>query len=454
MVDVTGRPGHPEPAAGAGGGGPRRLLRAAGAWLFPAGLEARARRDRVLRVLFALLAVVLVARATHKSVGILVHNQEWGERFLARQDPYYEVEIDRRIHAPYPPSLALVAVPLALLPTLVARALWASLQVGALLLFYRLLRGRLRRHWPAVAPHAPAVFALGLLLISRFLLRDTAGGGGNLIYTLLAFGGVELALLGRERLGAVPLALSLVLKPNLLPLTLFLALRKRWRALGTTLVAGALLFALPGLWFGPRAYLDLTTRWVSDVVAYGELEDLHSRELVPDGMPAAEDGRNQSLREAVHRLLRPPGDSGAEDVHVVTASPAVAAWIARGLSFVALLVVCAGAWRARGEKGEWLAALAFLPLAMLLSPVTWKGHHVDLLLCLSALVAVALAERRIGRWLGPALFGYWVVCDLLSLEVVGPVWRDYLQAASVVTWADIALLGLLVWLAARREVRS
>ncbi len=422
-------------------------------WLFPVEPGARARRDRILGILFVLLGVVLVARASRKGVGVLVHNQEWGARFLAHEDPYFDPEVGRRIHGPYPPSLALMAAPLALVPTPAARVLWSVLQVGALWAFYRLLRARLRRHWPELVPHASVLFALALLLVSRYLLRDTAGGGGNLLYSLLALSGVELALAGRPGLAGFPLALSLVLKPNLWPLVLFLALRARWRAFASTLALGALLFCLPALYFGPRAYAELARHWVSDVVSYQSLDDLNARDQVPDGMPPARYGMNQSLREATYRMLRPPGDTGAADVSVVTVAPEVASAVGRLLGLALLLYAGLRVRKARDARGEWVALLGLLPLALLLSPVTWKAHHVDLLPSFGLLVAIAAAEADTRRWLGPFLLFYWVVCDLFSEEIVGSSLRDYLQALSIVTWMDIALVFVLLRFVTRPAAR-
>jgi len=384
---------------------------------------------------------------------VLPRNQNWGTRFLARQDPYYDPAQAEREHGPYPPSLAWVAVPLSCLPTMAARVVWASLQVAGLLVFLRLQRRRTREHWPALEPHVPVIFALALVLVSRYLLRDTAGGGGNLLLGLLAFWGVELALREGSGIGGIPLALSLVIKPNLLPLVLFLALRRRWRAVLVTLGAGALLFALPGLYYGPSAYARLSLRWAEDVVSFVQLDDLHSSALVPEGLPPAEDGMNQSLREAVHRFLRPSGDSGAWDVHVLEVAPETASWIARGISLALALAACAAAWRAREARAEWLAGLAFLPLALLCSPVTWKAHHVALLPVFYALSCCALEGGRSARRLRWFLLGYWVLCDLLSKEVVGDELRDRLQALSVVTWADVALMIVLLGLAVRPGLR-
>ena len=309
----------------------------------------------------------------------------------------------------------------------------------------RLLRRRMREHWPDLESHANTLFALALVLVSRFLLRDTAGGGGNLVYATLALWGVELALRGSEGAAGLPLALSLVLKPNLVPFLLFLALRRRWRAALSTVLASALLFWLPALHYGFEDYARVSVQWAEDVVAFVRLDELHEKELVPAGMPPAEDGMNQNLREAVFRALLPPGDSGAYDVHVVEVSSETASWVARCLELGLLVATATVALRARGAHAEWLAALSFFPLALLCSPVTWKAHHVVLLPLFHELVCRARTSRAVGVF----LFGYWVVCDLFSKEVVGDALRDLLQALSVVTWADIALLGIVLVLARR-----
>jgi hypothetical protein len=416
------------------------------------------RRDRWLAFLFVALALLIVARAAHKHLGVLARNQQWGERFLAHQDPYFDTAHGVREHGPYPPSMAWMAAPLACLPTLAARVVWALLQVVALALFTRRL-GRLTAElWPTLAPHAPPLFALALLLVSRFFLRDTAGGGGNLVYGYLAFAGVDAALRGRAR-GGVSLAASLVLKPNLAPLLLFLALRRRWRALAVTLGTGAVLFCAPGLYYGPSAYAALAVRWGHDVIDYVSLEDLHSGALVPDGLPPAEDAMNQSLREAVHRVLRPPGDSGATDVHLFEVSPGAASWVARGLEFLLAAGVAAAAFTACGRREELLTSLAFFPLALLCSPVTWKAHHVVLLPVFYFLVCEAVepsvspaqGSRKRAQWLPWFLFGYWFVCDLLSQEVIGDAPRDLLQTLSVVTWFDIVLLVVVLRVAFERR---
>jgi hypothetical protein len=417
--------------------------------LFPGTEAARQRRDRVLAALFLALLVFLVARASRKDGGVLLRNQEFGARFLAGGDPYFDPARGHRVHGPYPPSFVLVAAPLSLLPTSLARIVWGTAQALALVAAFIILRRWSKRWWPEVAPHASVLFAAALLLASRYLLRDFAGGGGNLLFAVMALAGLDLAFAGRGTLAGAPIALSLVLKPNLAPIFLFLAFRRRWSSLASALLLGAALFLLPAAWYGLRRYADLASRWTRDVAAYARLDDLGRRDLVPDGMPEPEAAMNQSLREAVHRYLRPPGDSGAPDEHLAAANPAVAGGIARGIAVLLAALACLGAWRARPGRGEALAALAFFPLALLLSPISWKAHHAALLPLFFALACEA--RRRRSRGLALLLGIVWIACGLLSEEIVGESAKEMLQSLSVVTMFDVVLLSAALALARRAD---
>jgi len=413
--------------------------------LFPTGGAALVRRDRWLLLLFAAALVALVVRAARKEGGALVRNQAFGARFLAGEDPYADPALGHRVQGPYPPSFALVAAPLSLLPTTAARVVWASAQALALVLSWLVLRGWARRYWPRAAPHAPVLFAAAILLASRYLLRDAAGGGGNLLFGTLALVGLDLALRGREVEGGGALALSLALKPNLAPLLLFLACRRRWKAVAGCILAGAVFFLSPACAYGWGRYIDLSARWTRDVARFAALDDPARADLVPDGLPVEEHAMNQDLRAAVRRFLGPPGATGAPDVHVLSASPEVAGAVARVLGVLLAAVACACAARAGTPRGEALSGLAFLPLAMLVSPVSWKAHHAALLPLFFALACEARA--RPARLLSAFLVLVWLACDLLSEEIVGERAKEVLQSLSIVTLFDLLLLALALGLA-------
>ncbi len=404
--------------------------------LFPADPDRRRARDRILFGLAIVVALVLVLRAARKTEGVLVRNQEWGARFLERHDPYDDTRRGGRLHGPYPPSYAIVCAPLSLLPTTPARVVWASAQVAALAALFVLVRRWLARGWPIAAPHASILFAIGLLIASRYVLRDMAGGGGNTLYATALLWGVELALCGGLVTPALLVALPLALKPNLAPVALALALRGRWRAGAAALLVLAVCVWLPGLWFGSAAWFDLWVRWFTDVRAFAAVPDPSSATLVPAGFPVDDSGMNQSLRAALARLAANLGADGS-----------LAAWSARAGSVLALVAAAWTCWRARSARSEILAVVTILPAALLASPISWKAHHA-VLVGLFALLAATAFEQRTRRGLVGFLAGYWVLCGVLSEEVVGRAGKAWLQSVSVVTWFTIALL-----LVGIREVR-
>jgi hypothetical protein len=410
----------------------------------PTDARAQHVRDRVLLALALVLAVVLVARAAHKEDGVLERNVEYGARFLRGEDPYQDLVRGHRVHGPYPPSYALVTAPLSLFSVPVARVVWALIQVGALFACWFLVRRWMERAWPTLRPHASVIYALALLLASRFVLRDMAGGGGNLLYVTSAAWGIEVALstapesvpqrsLQRTLLAGLLLALPLVLKPNLAPLVLALACLRCFGAALATVVVALVLAWMPSLVFGLGEYAHLWMRWIADLRAFATVRDLADPTQVPEGFPLADTSMNQSLRESLWRWL----------------DPDFAAWTSRIVSIALLAAACTAALRARGPRSRLLAGLAFLAVCVLVSPISWKAHHAALLPLFAVLVACALSPRR--RWLAVVLVVYYGACVLLSEELVGKAAKEFLQEISVVTFGAFALFVATIALSAQER---
>lgn len=236
-----------------------------------------------------------------------------------------------------------------------------------------------------------------------------------------------------------------MLKPNLAPLALFLVATRRWGTLVATGLAAVALWALPLPFYGAREWWELSARWARDAYAFSTLEDLHDAAAVPDGMPKNDSSMNQSLRAALDRLLRPSSSERIDDVHVAALDAGTVAWLARLVGLALLAAATVAAWRARDARARWWAALAFLPVCLLVSPITWKAHHAALLPLFFALVAAAHASRS--RALAFGLVLYWLAANVASEEVLGKAAKNWLQAVSLVTWLDVALVALAVWLA-------
>jgi len=144
----------------------------------------------------------------------------------------------------YPPSLAMLLVPLAPLPQAAARLCFYLLNFSAVLLGMRWLHRTLP---PLPAPRRALVIVLALFGSFRFFqaLFDNQQLDGLVFGTVLA-GGLLWAR-GRELWGAACWALAAGLKANPAFLVLLLLFRGRWRAAGIFAAALAALLLLPDL---------------------------------------------------------------------------------------------------------------------------------------------------------------------------------------------------------------
>jgi alpha-1,2-mannosyltransferase len=149
-----------------------------------------------------------------------------------------------------PPVWTVLISPLAVLPVLTAYRVFVviSLVVSVGYLAWTAEEVRLGPAW--------AVVGGALLLLSSPLLSTLALGQ---VYPMLALGLVAAWMAdrrGRQGLSGGALGLVVALKPSLLPVLLWPVVRRRWRAFGAALAAGAAATLVGVIAAGPRATLD------------------------------------------------------------------------------------------------------------------------------------------------------------------------------------------------------
>jgi alpha-1,2-mannosyltransferase len=272
----------------------------------------------------------------------------------------------------YPPFAAVVMVPLALLPTWLAAALWAGASVGALAAVVTVVRRELGRP----APGALVALLAGGALALEPVWQNLTFGQVNLLLMLAVL--VDMVRPDRRWAGVlVGIAAGVKLTPLVFVVLLVLVGRRTAAGRAVLAFAGTVavgFVAMPGA---------AATYWTDRLVDAGRV-----------GPPAL--AHNQSAYGALTRLL--------------DGTPPTLLWLAvAGPLSLAVLLVGAGWWR-RGDRvlGTCLGALAML----LLSPVSWSHHWVW-----AVPVALALWERS--RWAGVA----WT-----ALFVARPiVWPPYGQ---------------------------
>ena len=421
-------------------------------------------KARVWLWIAALLSLALVIRTGIRDRGVITDHLEFGRRLLAGEFLYAPYAGEPALHPPYPPTFGLLTAPFSLMGERLARFAWGILQIGALwtlgILMWRWLQRTAKQwHAPELRPRAPWLLAAAFFLTSRYWLRDTHGGGGNLINTALVLGSCELAWHGRRHLAGVILGASLATKPNLIWFLPVLLLWGQYRtvAIATATGIGASLLSLALLGFE----LDSWRIWVEGTLAYSGMTDIYGPAL--HDFPEFE-WMNQNLRSAVHRFVGtvPPEQSERMQGWFpgLGLAPATAATLAQLCAGVVLLGTLAVAWRERrgapGGAPQLAVCGAVLVAALMVSPLSWKAHHV-------ALLPVLFLLLLRGGWRGaggsPGSRGPWVVAigfwltTQVGEALTGKAFKNATQGLYIVTAWDIGLwLCALTWL--RRPLRG
>jgi len=392
----------------------------------------------------------LLARATSRREerGVILDHVEFGRRLVHGEDLYAPWTTDPRrpakvLHPPYPPSFGLLTAPFAAVAELfsmpAARAAWALLQLGSLAAIALLLRRQVAPRAPP-APAAPArnwhLLWFGTTLLgARFVLRDTHGGGGNLVNLALCLAAFDLAERRHEGLTGLLLGFSLATKPTQLwLLPLFFVLGRR-RTVAYTLAAGLGCVALTL----PLMHFDLAPwwRWLEGSWRLGTQTDAFADPALD--FPAFE-WMNQSLRSGLARWC---GEVPAEFAARVPFGfvpglgwpPEVVAWLTRLSSLLGLTALLVVAHRTRSSaSARAFVFAAALVLSVLLSPLSWKAHHVALLPLLFLLL-LRLPHRRT-----LLLLLAWALCCQPGQELVGDAGDEWLNSLYVITAWDAVLL--------------
>ena len=306
------------------------------------------------------------------------------------------------LHFTYPPFAAVVMLPLALLPTWLAAALWTGASVGTLAAVVLLVRRELDRP----APGWLVALLTGAALALEPVWQNLVFGQANLFLMLAVL--ADLVRPERRWSGVlVGIAAGVKLTPLVFVVLLMLVGRRAPAGRAALVFAGTVavgFVVLPG---------SAATYWTDNL--------LDARRVGPPSL-----AHNQSVYGALTRLLDGP--------------PPTWAWLAvAGPISLAILVVGAGWWR-HGDRvlGTCLGAMAML----LASPVSWSHHWVW-----AVPVALVLWERS--RWAGVAWTAVFVARPV--------VWPPYGQGREY-GWSPLehlvgnayllAALAFSVWAAA------
>lgn len=315
----------------------------------------------------------------------------------------------REIFIPNPPSMSLMALPIAGLDPQSARTVWLLGSVAAFIAgIAALARYRARQNQPLSIP------VLLLMMLAPAVFTNIRIAQGYLLVFALFAAATVLLLRGRDRVGGICLGLLLALKTSGVALALLLLVRRRYSALlAATLTAAGLALAITpfidaGMWIEypshVRAYVD---RPASSVTAYQTTLGLFRHLCVADPRwnpaPAADCA---GIAFVMPTLL-------------IAAATAVTAWLTM-----------------RAQRPEpWLAAAAVLAVlslpavaephfALMAVPLALLPLSLPQFLLIAALLIVPLewtAERFTTGWSSllayPRLYAAWALWAVSVVEL-------------------------------------
>jgi hypothetical protein len=420
---------------------------------------------RLVAVLALIAALLLIVRSTRKARGPIERNRIFASDVWSGQfpyDPHPELGYERPVHAPYPPSYGVVMGWQLLAPTTVIRVIWATLQMLLLVVLFV----HLGKWWRCtVGTRGPPlwVIALSILLVSRYLLRDTAGGGGNLVFGTL----VALACLrpgeahGEDKRAWTGILLGIVLaaKPTPIFFVPWLLLRGRYRTLAVAALTALALHATPLLTMGTETWLASYQRWFEGAWLFSTQSDAFAP--AAHGFPGFEHNQwmHQSLRFFVARFFGQVPDAATLDTPLFFGGLGLPVWEVAGLTRILSLSLLGltlfGAWLRRRDESGWGEGLAFASLVCLtnlISPIVWKSYWVQAIPVFFVFLT-AIAERpRESRRLEILLLLYFFGCVLLSGDIVGKDNKELLESLYVVTIFGIGLWVACIYLILRMPV--
>ncbi len=327
---------------------------------------------------------------------------------------------------PHTPALGLLCLPLTLLSYRNAAILWLVLQASLLLVCALLIRSILapRSSW------LTACVIAAICLLSRMMMQELWLGQINLLLLALFCGAWIDLREGGEARGGLWLGLILALKFMAWPALIFLALRRRWRAL---IAAGAVFIAANLL--------------ACVLIGAGKVQDYY----LTAGPTAAAIFRKHDQNFSAHAVGRRPFEGVGPGAWVGLASPPL--WPSSTLAMMGgilapLTVLIWGLWLACRAKDFDVSFGVLVCTSLLVAPITW-WHYLILAAIPLTIVVARLHDARFPLRLSVVCFvvgGLMLAPNTLFLQFAGDTTSPFMGfiLTSLPALIPLALAWLLV----------
>jgi hypothetical protein len=359
-----------------------------------------------------------------------------GRKFLLGQPLYEPVAGSQEFL--YPPVAVLFCQLLALMPFSVAVGLFTFINFMAWLALLGLTYRLLRVYFPQASLRMAMV--VGFVATIRYFWHNIVWVNVNELVMLLSLGGLLVYLKGRQTAGLGLLTLAMWIKVMPLLIIGVLFIRRPKATLGPVVAfSGVLLLLVVGFRGINQGIQDYFDYWHITFKPF-LLEGKVFTDWIAFGISA-------TLSKL---LIAHPAINGI-DYNIVSWPPSVVGKISLVLRLSVVGFTFYYAWLSRNQTQLPLLIILLLYLTILLvSGVSWEGHHVTLLLVISGLY------QLLSEWEMPTLRRWLVISSvgvgLVTSDLVGSHLSDYLQAFSLITYNVLFLYLLAAW-ATRKVIK-
>lgn len=358
---------------------------------------------------FVLLGVLAVAgfqwRVRHEMVDFGVYHQAAVR--VTHAEPLYQAS-DGHYQFKYLPIFALLAAPLALVDAEGAKVIWFAVIYGALVVFVRWSVTFL----PARRRAAAVLIGLTVLVMAKFYARELTLGQANLLFGVLALGGIAAVQIEAPAAAGVLFGLAVCIKPYAALFGPWLLITEGRRATIAFASTCAVALIAPIAVYGWSGNLQLLADWWRTVTA-----------------------------------STAPNLTGADNISFAALGakwlgPGLPARLTAGVLGAAGLGLIIDAWSRRRDVDEpaYLEAAGLLVLVPLLSPQGW-----DYVLLL-ATPAAALILDRLPELSRPWRLAAWtalVTQGLVLFDLVGRAAYGAYMQLSIVTLTAVTMMVVL-----------
>ena len=399
------------------------------------------------RLLIVLLGLALLIGASAVYGRRAAAGNDFGAYYAASQavvqgENLYEARSPKGRVYLYPPAMAILFAPLALLTEAQAGYAWTVLAVlstlASLALCITLLPpGNARQIW--------AIGAITLVCVLRPI--DSNLGNGQANHLVMLFVALAAWLFVRERGALAGAALAVAVSFKVIPVFLagYFVYKREWRVVaGGAAGLVVLLVLLPAATLGPTRALEMTSEWLEQQVA----------PVLRTAVPAEQAGLGRtisgySLRAVVYQYTTPVVASRHYDekdlyLNVTEWPPERAELLYRVLGVllvVASLAACG--WRRADTADRRLLELSiFVALMIALSPVSRKAHFVTLAVPVACLAHAWVSQRdRRVLW---GLVASFALLTMTGTGLIGRTASVYLLAFGALLAGALALWACLL----------